>query len=327
MRIHRGIWSGIALAAALWNGGAALAQSNFPNRPITIVVGNTAGGPLDATMRLIARLLPERLGPGTTVIVENRPGANGIIGGEYVAKSAPDGHTLLAMAVAHVINPSMRASMPFDALNDFTGVAHLAVARNVFVASTTIPPTTLAEYVTWAKQNPDRALFSSGGEGSGGHLMSALIGRTLGTPMTHIAYKGSSAALPDMLSGRVPLAVDTLRNVAPHVQAGKLRILAVTNGTRWPDLPDVPTFVESGYPAINTNSWIGLIAPARTPPDVVKRLASEIERIVAMPDVRRQISDFGLEVQFKGPAEFQSYMQSESRLWGAIVKSVGIKAE
>lgn len=305
------------------------AQATYPTRPVSIVVQTPPGGPLDAAMRVVAKQLEQRFGGNASVIVENRPGANGLIATKFVAQSPPDGHTLLGVSVSHVANPSIHRNMPFDPLRELKGIAHLGVARNVFVASSVAPPKSIEEFVAWAKENPDNVTFGSGGVGSGGHLMAALIAQSTGIRMTHVAYKGGTAMLPDLVAGRVLFSVDTLKNMAPVVEAGSVRILGVTNAQRWPDLASVPTFVESGYPQVALNSWIGIVAPARTPPEVMARLERELAAIASLPEVREQFSGFGLSILPEPLVgeQFQAFMESEKAMWKKIADAADIKVD
>jgi len=308
---------------------SAPAQSTYPSKPISLVVQTPPGGPLDAAMRIVAKHLAQRLGNGATVVVDNRPGANGVIAGEYVARSAPDGHTLMGISAAHVANSSIYRGLKFDPLHDLTGVAHLGVARNVFVATSGVPVKDIRQFVAWAKQNPGKVTFGSGGVGSGGHLMAELIAQTTGIRMTHVAYKGGSAMMPDLATGRITFAVDTLKNMRPLVDAGSVRFLGVTNAERWPDLPNVPTFVESGYPEVALNSWIGVAAPSRTPPQVLALLAKELAEISSLPEVRKQFADLGINVlpqPLVGEA-YQAFLLKESVFWSRIAKAADVKVD
>ena len=305
------------------------AQSTYPSRTISLVVQTPPGGPLDGAMRIVAKHLAQRLGNGATVVVDNRPGANGVIAGEYVARSAPDGHTLLGISAAHVANSSIYKGLRFDPLHDLTGIAHLGVARNVFVATSGVPVRNIKEFVAWAKENPQRVTFGSGGVGSGGHLMAELIAQTTGIKMTHVAYKGGTAMMPDLAAGRITFAVDTLKNMHPLVDAGSVRFLGVTNAERWPDLAAVPTFVESGYPEVALNSWIGVAAPSKTPPQILALLGKELAEISTLPEVRKQFADLGINVlpqPLTGEA-YQAFLLKESVLWSRIAKAADVKVD
>ncbi|WP_454752994.1 Bug family tripartite tricarboxylate transporter substrate binding protein [Cupriavidus necator] len=319
---------GLSLFAALAAGIAtpALAQGDaFPNRPIRVVVPYTPGGVSDAVTRLVMQKLSERL--GQPVVVENRPGANGMIGSDNVAKSAPDGYSLLVVVAAHAINPSLYPKMTYDPLRDLTGVSMIGRIPLLLVSSAQLPPASVKELVSWGRANPNKMTFASSGNGSGAHLAGELFSQAVGMPMTHVPYKGIAPALPDLFSGQVAVIFDSVQTMMPQVKAGKVRALAITSPARWPAAPDVPTMAEAGYPAVTAGSWIGLIAPARTPPAVLAKLSAEMDAVVHQPDVRARLIEYGIDPVGGKADQFQAFIREESVRWAAVVKKGGVKLE
>ncbi|WP_042878135.1 Bug family tripartite tricarboxylate transporter substrate binding protein [Cupriavidus necator] len=319
---------GLGLFAALAAGIAtpALAQVDaFPNRPIRVVVPYTPGGVSDAVTRLVMQKLSERL--GQPVVVENRPGANGMIGSDNVAKSAPDGYSLLVVVAAHAINPSLYPKMTYDPLRDLTGVSMIGRIPLLLVSSAQLPPASVKALVSWGKANPNKMTFASSGNGSGAHLAGELFSQAVGMPMTHVPYKGIAPALPNLFSGQVAVIFDSVQTMMPQVKAGKVRALAITSPARWPAAPDVPTMAEAGYPAVTAGSWIGLIAPARTPPAVLAKLSAEMDAVVHQPDVRARLIDYGIDPVGGKSDQFQAFIREESVRWAAVVKKGGVKLE
>ncbi|AGW93591.1 tripartite tricarboxylate transporter substrate binding protein [Cupriavidus sp. DF5525] len=336
---------GLSLFAALAAGIAtpALAQGDaFPNRPIRVVVPYTPGGVSDAVTRLVMQKLSERL--GQPVVVENRPGANGMIGSDNVAKSAPDGYSLLVVVAAHAINPSLYPKMTYDPLRDLTGVSMIGRIPLLLVSSAQLPPASVKELVSWGRANPNKIAsvkelvswgranpnkmtFASSGNGSGAHLAGELFSQAVGMPMTHVPYKGIAPALPDLFSGQVAVIFDSVQTMMPQVKAGKVRALAITSPARWPAAPDVQTMAEAGYPAVTAGSWIGLIAPARTPPAVLAKLSAEMDAVVHQPDVRARLIEYGIDPVGGKADQFQAFIREESVRWAAVVKKGGVKLE
>src|SRR5438128_4026070 len=266
---------------------AAAAQCFAQTKPIHLVVPYAPGGPVDLSARLLAPKLQQAL--GQPVVVENKPGAGGNIGADFVAKSAPDGHTLVMGAIAtHAINPALYPSFPYDPVRDFRHVALIVQVPNVLVVNNDLPARSVAELVALARARPGKLDFASGSSGSTGHLAGELFKQLTGTYMVHIPYKGSAPAVADLLAGRVHLMFDNLASALPNIQAGKLRALAVTTVRRSSFVPELPTLDESGLKGFDMTTWWGLMAPAKTPPPVVDRIALEARRAIETPELRER---------------------------------------
>lgn len=303
----------------------AMAQENYPSRPIRVVVPYTAGGVSDTVTRLVTQKLSERL--KTPVVVENLPGANGQIGSQNVVRSTPDGYTLLVVVAGHVVNPSLYPKMSFSPLADLTGVSQFGHIPLLMVSSAALHPKTLPEFVQWAKANPDKASFASSGTGSGAHLVGELFGQAAKVKLTHIPYKGMAPALTDMFSGQVAMAFDSVQTMMPQVKAGKLNALAITSEKRWPSIPDVPTMSELGYPSMTGGSWIGLLAPAKVPSAIINKLSAELQAAIDSPDVHAKLIEYGIDPVGGTPAQFNSFMHSEAKRWAQVVKQANIRLE
>ena len=302
---------------------SAAAAQEWPSRPIHLVVPYAPGGPVDLSARLIAPKLQQAL--GQSVVVENKPGAGGNIGADFVAKSAPDGYTLVMGAIAtHAINPALYAKLPYDPVRDFRHVALLVQVPNVLVLNTDVPARSVADLVALAKRQPGRLDFASGSTGSTGHLAGELFKQLTGTYMLHIPYKGSAPAVADLLAGRVHLMFDNLASALPNIQAGRVRALAVTTLKRSSFVPDLPTLDESGLKGFDMTTWWGLMAPAKTPPAAVERLAAESAKALQSPDLRERWKAMGSELPaVRSPAEFTAFVERERKLYAELVKRSG----
>jgi tripartite-type tricarboxylate transporter receptor subunit TctC len=310
----------LAVLAAL--PGFAFAQA-WPARPIQLVVPYAAGGPLDLSARLVAAKLQESL--GQPVVVENRVGAGGNIGADHVAKSAPDGHTLVIGAIAtHAINPALFPKLPYDPIRDFRHVALLIQVPNVLVVNNDLPVKNTRELIAYAKANPGKLDFGSGSTGSTGHLAGELFKQLTGTYMVHIPYKGSAPATADLLAGRVHLMFDNLAGALPNIRAGRVRALAVTTRSRSSFLKDTPTLEEAGLKGFDLTTWWGVMAPGKTPDAVVERLAAEIAKAMQLPDMRERFAAMGSEgPTVRTPAEFTAFVQRELKTYADLVKRSG----
>jgi len=310
------------LLATLAAASVAAAQ-DWPARPIHLVVPYAPGGPVDLSARLIAPKLQQAL--GQPVIVENKPGAGGNIGAEAVAKSAPDGYTLVMGAIAtHAINPALYPKLPYDPVRDFRHVALLVQVPNVLVVNNELPARSVPELIALAKRQPGKLDFGSGSTGSTGHLAGELFKQMTGTYMVHIPYKGSAPAVLDLLAGRIQLMFDNLASALPNIQAGKVRALAVTTLKRSSFVPDLPTLDESGLKGFDMTTWWGLMAPARTPHAAVERLAAEAAKALHSPDVRERWKAMGSELPaVRTPAEFTAFIERERKLYAELVKRSG----
>jgi tripartite-type tricarboxylate transporter receptor subunit TctC len=281
------------------------------------------GGPVDLSARLIAPKLQQAL--GQPVIVENKPGAGGNIGADFVAKSAPDGYTIVMGAIAtHAINPALYPKLPYDPVRDFRHVALLVQVPNVLVVNNELPARNVAELIQLLKSRPGKLDFASGSTGSTGHLAGELFKQMTGTFMVHIPYKGSAPAVADLLAGRVQLMFDNLASALPNIQAAKLRAVAVTTLKRSSFLPDVPTLDESGLKGFDMTTWWGLMAPASTPQPVVERLAAESSKALQSPDLIERWRAMGSEVPtVRSPAAFTAFVERERKLYADLVKRSG----
>jgi tripartite-type tricarboxylate transporter receptor subunit TctC len=314
----------LVAAAALgtyFTATAALAQSAFPIRPVRVVVPYPPGGPNDLIARLLTQRLSERL--KQPFIVDNKPGATGLTGTESVAKSAPDGYTLLISASVHVIYASLFKKVSFDPLKDFAGITQLARTPLVLSVSPGFAAKSVKELVAQAKAHPGALQYASSGNGSATHLAAEAFKSQAGIDLFHVPYKGSSPAMTDVIAGHVPIVFDSLASTLPFVKSGKLRALAVTSAARSPAAPDLPTIAEAGVPGYDITTWYGLWAPAGTPKDIVDKLASEMQQVLKTPDMTRELSSRGIEAVGSTPAEFAAYEVAESAKWAHIVKVSG----
>jgi tripartite-type tricarboxylate transporter receptor subunit TctC len=303
-----------ALAAAI----LPVAAADWPSRPIHLVVPYAPGGPVDVSARLLAAPLQKSL--GQPVVVENKPGAGGNIGADAVAKSAPDGHTLVMGAIAtHAINPTLYRSFPYDPVRDFRHVALVVQVPNVLVVNNDLPARTVQELVAHLRKNPGKVSFASGSTGSTGHLAGELFQQTTGTNMVHVPYKGSAPAVVDLLAGRVHLMFDNLASALPNIRAGKVRALAVTTAKRSSFVPDLPTI--EGF---DLTTWWGVMAPAKTPDLVVARLSREVLAAIRQPEVAEKLRAMGSEgPSVRSPTEFTVFVQRELKTYSELVKRSG----
>ena len=314
-------------AAAFCAAQPALAQSaaTYPNKPIHITVTFTTGGAPD----ILARLIGDKLTGawGQPVIVENRPGAGGNIGADYVAKAAPDGYNVVVGTVGtHSINGALYQNMPYDMTRDFTPVTLLASTPNMLVVNNSVPAKTLKEFIDLGKKE-GKMTFASSGSGTSIHVSGELFKTMTGIDMQHIPYKGRASAIPDVLGGRVTMMFDNMPSSLPLVREGKLRALGVTSSKRSAAAPDIPTIAEAGLPGFDAVSWFALFAPANTPRPVVDKLQAEVSKILKSPEVSKKLLDLGLEPVGSTPDELASYQKAEIAKWSKVVKDSGAKVE
>jgi tripartite-type tricarboxylate transporter receptor subunit TctC len=303
----------------------ASAQS-YPNRAIRLVVPFPAAGTTDILARAAAQKLTEAF--GQSVVVDNRPGAAGNIGSDLVAKSAPDGYTLLMGTVGtHAINPSLYSKMPYDHVKDFVPVVLVAGVPNVLVVNPALPVNSVADLIKLAKDKPGQINFASSGSGTSIHLSGELFKTMAGVDITHIPYKGSSPALTDLMGGQVQIMFDNLPSALPQIKAGKLRAIAVTSLKRAPVLPDVPTISESGLPGFEASSWFGVLAPAGTPAPIVARINAEVNKWLQSTDARERLLSQGAEAAGGSPEQFANHIRAESEKWAKVVKASGAKVD
>jgi tripartite-type tricarboxylate transporter receptor subunit TctC len=305
--------------------GSPAAQTTYPEKPIRMVVGFPPGGQQDTVARLLGQKFAEAL--GKPVLVENIPGAAGNIGADRVAKAAPDGYTLGLLFIGQlVINPSLY-KVAFDPVKDFAPVSQLTGLPNMLTVHNAVPAKSVKELVALAKAQPGVLTFTSGGSGTTAHLSGELLKTTAGLDIRHIAYKGATAAIPDLMGGRVTMMFSPIGIVLPLVREGKLRALAVTSLKRSSAAPEFPTIAESGYPGFEVANWYGLLAPARTPAAIVGKLHLETVKVLALPDVRAKLADLGSETIGNSPDEFAAVIKSEIPKWAKLIKESGIKPD
>ena len=318
----KGWLAALLCAAALPAFGQA-----WPAKPVRIVVPYPPGGPVDISARLLAPKLQQAL--GQPFLVENKPGAGGNIGADFVAKSAPDGYTIgMGAIVTHAINPAMFPNLPYDPIRDFRHLALVVQVPNVLVVNPELPARSVKELIALAKAQPGKLDFASGSTGSTGHLAGELFKQMTGTYMVHIPYKGAPPAVADLLAGRVQLMFDNLASALPNVRAGKLRALAVTTLRRSSALPDLPTLDESGLQGFDMTTWWGLMGPAKLPPDVVQRLSAEILKAMDSADVRERLRAMGMEGSpLRTPEQFTAFVEAEAKLYARLVKVSGAKPD
>ena len=301
---------------------AATAQAQgYPSRPIRLVLPFAAGGLVDVPGRILAQKLSEAL--GQPVVVENRAGAGSSIGADNVAKSKPDGYTLMITSTKHVISANLYKQLPYDALRDFTAVMKLAEGPYVLVVHPALPANSVTDLVSLAKAQPGRIDYASSGNGSSQHLVAALFCAMSGAPLNHIPYKGSDRATQDIIGGQVKVGFVGTPIALPHVKSGRLRALAVSTARRSAEMPGVPTLAEAGVPGYEATIWMGLFAPAGLPREIVARLHGEVGRVLAAPVARAAIAATGLEVSLSTPEEFAAFVRAEHAKWGKVVRETG----
>ena len=314
-----------ALACAVVTPVVAQSSDNWPSKPIKIIVGYSAGGATDVLARLIAVPMSNQL--GQPIVVENRPGANSNLGAELVARSTPDGYTLYAFSIANTINATLYPKLSYDPVKDFDAIGMIAKIPNILVVYPNLPIKSVADYVRYAKESKDGITFASSGSGSSIHLSGEMFKMQAKIKMLHIPYKGSAPAVTDLLGGQVDSMFDNAPSSLPHVQAGKLRPIAVTSAQRSSFLPDVPTIAESGYPGFDIQSWFALVAPAGTPAPVIKKLNGALNKALNSPEVRQRLQELAATPEPGAPEKMRDFAISEVKRWREVVKESGAKAE
>ena len=314
--------AGAVLLATLGLVQPALAEAAYPAKVIRLVVPFPPGGSTDTLARLLAEQLKEEL--GQSVVVENKAGAGGNIGGDAVAKAAPDGYTLLlAAAGATVINPSLYPRMSYDPVRDLAPVTMLAREHNLMVVNPSIPALNLKEFIAYAKTRPGTLSFGSPGNGSPAQLAGELLNQSAGIKLQHVPYKGSGPAVADLIAGHITMMIDNMPALLPYVQSGRLRALAVASDKRASALPDVPTMEEAGLKGYVVTAWKGLMAPAGTPRPIIARLHDATAKILARPQMRKRLVDLGAEPVGNTPEQFAAQIRSDTAWWAALVRSTG----
>lgn len=315
---------GLGMFTAL-SPGVAVAQ-DYPTKPIRVVVGFPPGGGADFVARLVAQKLGDVI--NQQVIVDNRAGANGIIATEMVAKSAPDGYTLLlGVSATHAINPSVYAKLPYDAVKDFVPVSELALTPLILVVHPSLPVKNVEDLIKLAKAKPGELNFASAGTGNVTHLAAELFRSMTATNMVHVPYKGSAPAIVDLMAGQVTMYFDTMPSSLPHVRSGKLKALAVTSAKRSLAAPEIPTVAESGVPGFETSSWFGVFAPANTAQTVIAALHRELSKALTTADSVDRMKGQGLDPVVNTPAEFAAVIKNDIGKWARVVKEANIKVQ
>jgi tripartite-type tricarboxylate transporter receptor subunit TctC len=315
------------LIACLFLGAASvLAQAQpYPSRPVKMVVPFPAGGPTDVMTRVICDRLSRAL--GQPVVVENKPGAGGSIGADFVAKSTADGYTLLmATGSTHSVGPSLQ-KLPYDPNRDFAPVTYVGYATNLLLVSPKLGVSNVRELIAYAKKEPGRLTYATSGIGSVAHLTAEMFAAMTGTQLTHVPYKGTQLSINDMISGQVGILFDNVMTAKPHVDGGRLKGIAVSSRERSAIVPDIPTVAESGVPGFESSNWFGVFGPPALPPAIVERLDLEFNRILGDPAIRERFHTLGFEVTGGHPADLTAIMQSEARKWAKVIQDAHVKAE
>ena len=316
----------VACVVGLWGAcEAASPQPNYPTRPVRVIVPFSPGGGSDIIARLLGPRLSDRL--GQPVVVDNRPAGSGILGGDIVAKSAPDGHTLLLVQAAHAANAQLYTRLPYDPIRDFAPITLVVSSASGMFLHPMVPAKNVKEFIAYAKSNPGKLNFGSSGPGSTPHLGTELFCSMTGIKMTHVPYKGAGQVIMALLGNEVQFAFTNLVSTRPHWQAGRLRLIAHAGSKRLEAMPEVPTIAESGVPGYVTSFWWGYMAPAKTPRPVVERLHKEIAAVASLPDVRQTVISQGWEVVANTPEEFAKTIQADADKWGAIGKRLGVRLD
>ena len=316
----------IVVAAIIFLGWHApvFAQA-YPSKPVRIISPFAPGGGNDTICRIIAPRLGENL--KQQVIIDSRPGANGIVGTEVAARSAPDGYTIILIPSGHAVNVSLYKKLPYDSITDFTPITLVATSPLILVMHPTVPVKNVKELIAFAKARPGQLTYSSAGVGASAHLAGALFETMTGTKMVHVPYKGSALALTDLIGGQVSLSFSTSASAMPHVRSGRLRALAGTGAARSPALPDLPTVAESGAPGYEASLWYGFVGPARMPAEIVQRLNSEIVAVLKLPEVRDRLANEGVEARSTTPEEFAKLLMSDLKRWANVIARAGVRVE
>jgi tripartite-type tricarboxylate transporter receptor subunit TctC len=304
---------------------AAAQEARWPAKPVKLVVGYTPGGATDIIARTLAAKLTDML--GQTVIVENKPGATSNIASEAVAKAAPDGYTLLMGTIANATNMTAYKNLGYDTMRDFVHITQTMSAPSVLAVHPSVPAKTLKELIALAKQQPGKLTYASSGNGGSPHLAGEMLKLRAGIDIVHVPYKGATPAMTDLLGGQVTMSFQTALSAIPHLQGGKLNVIAVAAHRRMSLLPNVPTMAEAGIADFEVSSWNGLFAPAKTPPEIVNRLHQSTVKALAMADVREKLAAQGAEGVGQSPEEFRAYIRSEIDKWGRVIRESGAKVE
>lgn len=325
MRFVQKLMSFICLGLVAVVGVAAVGPDGYPSRPVTIIVPFAPGGGSDNVARIISTRLSERT--GGVFIIDNKPGAGTNIGNEQAAHAKNDGYTLLFGQVTLAINPAVYKNLRYDVKKDFSPVAHIGDSPTILIASPTLGVKSVQEIVALAKAKPYEINYGSGGKGTSVHLAGELFSSLTGAPMTHVPYKGSAPAITDLMGGQIQLVFDTAPSALPHIKGGKVKPIAVSGAKRLAEIPNVPTFAESGVPAFDAPAWYGLMAPVGVSPAILKYLNSEVEQILKEPATQQKLLQMGVVPVGGSPEAFNKFIQTETDRWTALIKKNNITAE
>jgi tripartite-type tricarboxylate transporter receptor subunit TctC len=315
---------GYALCVALLLGASAASAQQYPTRPVRFISPYPAGGGNDTLLRLLGEKLGEQI--GQRIIVDNRPGANTIVGTELLAKSPADGYTFILIPNSFATNPSFYPKLPYDTVKDFAPVAQVAQSPQMIVAHPSVPARTLKELLALAKAKPGELAYATSGNGSTGHLAGLLLSAMTGVKLTHVAYKGTAPAVNELVGGHIPLMISSMLATLPQVRAGKLRIIALTTARRSPALPDVATMAES-VPGYDATLWYGILAPGRTPEGIIKRMNLELATTLRNVDIVEKLSTQAVEPHHSSPEQFAALIRSELTKWSRVITASGVKAD
>jgi tripartite-type tricarboxylate transporter receptor subunit TctC len=316
----------VIAATTLVAQGVATAQAqDYPSRPVRVVVPFSPGGAVDGPMRVIAQELSKRL--GQQVIVDNKPGAGATIGAEAVAKAPPDGYTLLLASQTNAISATLYPKLAYDPVEDFAPISLIGREPGVLVVHPSLPVKTFQEFVAYVRERPGQVDYASSGNGSGQHLFTALLASMTGMKMNHVPYRGSGQATADLLGGQVQAAIPGTAGMVGHIKSGKLRALAVTGAKRSPQLPNVPTVIESGVAGYEAYVWMGLLAPKGTPVPIIAKLHRELLASLATSEVKTYMASAGIEIVGSSPAEFGAFFRAEKELWAKVILETGAKID
>ena len=314
-----------AILIAVWCSASVWAQTGvaYPNRPVRFIVPYAPGGSSDVIARLLGQKLADAL--GQPFVVDNRPGAGSMIGTDLAARAAPDGHTIILSDMPHAINPSIHAKVPYDPVNDFSPITLVGVAPLLLFVNPAMPARALKDFIAQAKAQPGRIAIGSGGIGATTHLLAELLQVRAGIQLTHVPYKGAGPAIADVVAGQIPATFTSMATAAPHVQAGKLRALAVTSARRISALPEVPTFEESGVGGMIVEHWWGVMAPADVPAAIVNKLHEQLVNAVNAPETRSRYGHLALEPRTSTPGAFRAFIEAETKRWAQVVRNAAFK--
>ena len=320
----RGLVRAVTLLAAMLAAAAPVAAQVFPTKPVRMVVPFPPGGATDIIARLLGQKLQEIW--GQTVVMEYKPGGGTVVGTDFVAKSPPDGYTMGMVITAHVINPSMRADLPYDTVKDLSGVSMAAVSHIALLATPSLEANTIPELIALAKREPGKLTYATPGTGTAMHLAGEMFKSLAGIDIVHVPYKGGSPAYPDVMSGRVPLQFDPMFASMPNVKAGKVKLLAITSPRRAPSAPEVATIAET-LPGFSVMSISGIVVPSATPRDIVRKASADINRALQMTDLVERMGQVGMEPSGTTPEQFDAFIRAEIEKWATVVKASGAKLD